>query len=274
MELSLTANELRYLGHLAASGTATPAAVCKCSGMHPRTASRSSASLRGKGFVELVREGPPKKVRLADSKHAQLFRKLTLEHRHMRFDRLLSGSALEVLAAVSWMDLGSRKEIHENSAVSEASVGRVLSRLRRSGMVTKRGQSYRVPERFRTLADFALEFRRYSNQKLAQSFSRDAVIVLERNMEFIVETGRKEEEKGFVLTGPSAFGRFGVALFMPTSYHYRSASGRELKLEDMIIHSLLLPRSERAAIATLLVWKKNEKSMSPVSASKGRGVWD
>lgn len=270
--LTLTASELRCLEYLALSGPATLAAMRNNSGVHPRSVSRSSESLQDKGFAELGREGLSKTIQLTKSKHAQLFRRLVLEYRHMQFHKILSGSAIRVLSAISSMDLKNRKEIHANSMTSEASVARVLSRLKRIGVVVRREAGYKVSERFQTLADFVLEFRRYLNQKFAQSFSRDAIIVWERNAEFIIETSREQEEKGFRATGPSAFGRFGVTLMMQVSYYYYSPHDRQLGIDDLVVHSLLLGQQERNAMAILLAWKKNEDYMTTTKLySKARG---
>lgn len=257
--LSLTTGEIRYASFTAVSGKASLSGIRKGLGIHAVVTSRLSASLQSKGLIEVVKDGISKTVSIAESKHAQLFRKLVLEYRHIPFHRLLSGPSLEVLSAICNWNLGSRKEISQVSLVSEASVARSIEKLKRAGILQKRDY-YIITPRFQTLQDFVLEYRHYVNQKAAQSFATDAVVVWEKNREFIVETSREEENKGFRLTGPSAFGMFGIPLMMPSSYYY-SPSHKRLRLEDLIMHSLFLPTSERITLAVLLVWKKNEKSI-------------
>ena len=94
------------------------------------------------------------------------------------------------------------------------------------------------------------------NQKLALEFAPDAVIVWERNEEFIMESSKYEQKDGFLLTGVSAFARFGVPLLTSKSYFFCSPFTRKLRLEDTIIHSLLVPNG--SMLPTLLAWKKNE----------------
>lgn len=258
--LSLTAGEIKYLSLIAVLGTMNLADLRKSLGIHPVTATRLSSSLETKGFIRVAKGGLFKTVSIAEFKHAQLFRKMILELRHIPFYKLLQGPSIAILSSICFTNVSSRKEIAEKSLMSEASTSRSLKKLKQTGVVQKKNSVYAVTSRFQTLKEFVLEFRSYFNQKVAQSFAKDAVIVWERNNEFIIETSRKDEQIGFRLTGPSAFGRFGIALIMPASYYYHSpVADRQLYVEDLIIHSLLIPRSERITLAILLVWKKNEK---------------
>jgi Mn-dependent DtxR family transcriptional regulator len=259
MRPSMTPVEIRYLSLVAISGAVGLADIRRGLKIHPVTATRLSSSLKGKGFIMITKEGLSKRISISESKHAQLFRKMVLEYRHIPFHKLLSGPGLEVLSAISFFaKTSSRKEISKISQVSEASTARSLEKLKRAGILQKKGL-YFISPRFQTLNEFVQEYRRYLNQKAAQAFSNDAVIVWERNNEFIVESSQKEEEEdGFRLTGPSAFARFGVKLLMTVSHYYHSLANRQLQLEDLIIHTLLLPQSQRNVLAMLLVWKKNK----------------
>lgn len=258
MRPSLTAAEIRYLSLVAISGTAGLADIHKGLKIHPVTATRLSSSLKGKGFIMTAKEGLSKRISISESKHAQLFRKVVIEYRHIPFHRLLSGPGLEVLSAISFAKTSSRKEISEISQVSEASVARSLEKLKQTGVLQKKDY-YFISARFQTLKEFVQEYRHYLNQKIAQSFAGDAVIVWERNNEFIVESSPKEEQNGFRLTGTSAFAKFGVKLLTTVSQYYHSPVDRQLQLEDLIVHTLLLPQSERNMFATLLVWRKNKE---------------
>jgi DNA-binding MarR family transcriptional regulator len=261
MRSSLTAAEIKYLSLISTSGSAGLAEIRNGLKIHPVTATRLSSSLKSKGFITVAKEGLSKKVSIAESKHAQLFRKMVLENRHIPFHRLLSGPAFEVLSAISFAKTSSRKAISGVSQVSEASVARSLEKLKQAGILQKKDY-YFISARFQTLKEFVQEYRHYLNQKIAQSFAGDAVIVWERNNEFILESSRKEAQGGFRLTGPAAFARFGVKLLMTVShYYYSPVVDRQLQLEDQIIHTLLLPQSERNTLATLLAWKKNEEML-------------
>lgn len=259
--MKLTSSELRALTYLATHENVSVAGAASALGLKVPQISKALAILSSKGLIYSQREGKSKSIRLADTKHATLFRNMSLQLSHMKLASLLSGASLEVLSVLCFMRPRNREEIARRSMVSEAWAARILTSLRQVGIAIKTDSHYAVSPRFQVIADFVMEFRRYLNQRLARSFSEDATIVWEKNNEFIIEASKDHEQRNFRLTGPSAFGRFGIVLFIPTSYYYHSPSGRELKLEDMIIHSLLLPQSERVTLAILLVWKKNEKSI-------------
>jgi hypothetical protein len=212
-----------------------------------------------KGFLSTDKLGLSKNVSLSETKHAALWRTLALEFGYMPLHKLLSGGSLEVLSAISSRKLTHRRQIAENSLISEATAARVLESLRQLGIIQKEGV-YRISPRFQILAEFAAEFRRYMNQKVALEFAPDAVMVWERNEQFIIESSRSNQKGGFLLTGVSAFARFGVPLLAPKSYFFYSPSARKLRLEDAIVHSLLIP--DTSLLPTLLAWKRNEARLN------------
>lgn len=237
-KLSLTESEIRYLEIISTEGNVSVSRLCEKTKSLPSMVRRSLSSLEEKGFIKKYRVGLQKEISLSDSKHALIFRDMVLESRHVPFHKYLSGSSLEVLSAICFLSPGTRKEIQENSSVSEPSVARVFLRLKGVGIMQKRESKYVLSPRFEVLKNFVIEFRHYLNQKIAKEFSQDSVILWERNDEFIIESStKKDDEGGFHVTGPSAFRRFGIRLFMMISYHFYSPRKKELGLEDAITHS-------------------------------------
>jgi DNA-binding MarR family transcriptional regulator len=253
--IRLGPDELRCLRFIAIRGTARASEIASALNISKVQLSRVISGLVDKGFLSTEKLGLSKNVSLSETKHAMLWRRLALEFGHMPFHKLLSGGSLEVLSAIGSKQLANRKDIAENSLISEATAARVLESLGQLGVVQREG-AYRISPRFQLLAEFTAEFRRYMNQKLALDFAPDAVVVWERNEEFIVESSRPQEKDDFLLTGISAFARFGVPLLARKSHFFYSPFTRKLRLEDAIIHSLLVPNG--SLLPTLLVWKKNE----------------
>ncbi len=56
------------------------------------------------------------------------------------------------------------------------------------------------------------------------------------------------------------FPRIGIDLLAPTAYFFYSPSTRKLRLEEVILHSLLVPG--RTVLPILLAWKKNERKLN------------
>ncbi len=258
--MKLTKSELKCLRLIGNHGKASVSEIgAQLQSLRPQV-SRVVKSLERKGFVRTEKTGLSKTLYLSDAKHANDWRSLVLEFSHMPFDELLSGAALEVLSTVSCLKLRNRKEIAECSLVSEAAVAKVLERLKQVGIVQKKNSVYGLSPRFNTLRDLVAGFRHYLSQRTALQFASDAVVLWSCGNEFIIETtGKSSEEQGFLLTGPSAFGTFGIPLIAPTYYFFHSPFAKKLRLEDSILHSLFL--ENRSMLPILLVWKKNEKRL-------------
>lgn len=257
--MKLTASELKCLHLIASHGGKRASELREELHALPPHVSRVLAVLIEKGFVRTEKVGLSKTVSLSETKHATLWRKMAFEFGHMPLDAVLAGPSLEVLSAICCLKLRSRKEISENSLVSEASVAKALETLRQVGIAQKIGSTYSVSPRFHTLKEFVTEFRHYLNQRIAREFAGDAVILWECNSEFIIESTKSEEENGFQLTGVSAFARFSIPLLAPKSHLFFSPFAKELTLEDVILHSLLV--GDRNMLSVLLVWKKNERTI-------------
>lgn len=257
--MKLTTSELKCLRLLATHGNLSASAVGKELRVMRPQVSRVLGSLREKGFIKAEKVGLSKIVSLSETKHAVLLRRMVLEFEHVPFHELLCGVTLEVLSAIACLKLKSRNEIRENSLVSETSVAKALERLKQAGIIRKMDSTYSVSQRFEIVRDFVTEFRHYLNQKAASSFANDAVVLWECNSEMIVESKRREEGDGFLLTGISVFARFGIELVARRFCFFHSPFVRELRLEDVILHSLFVNSGN--ILPTLLVWKKNERKM-------------
>ncbi len=258
-QLKLTKGELKCLRAIASMRSARASAIAIHTQVALPNVSRAITSLKNKGFIKIERKGHSSVVSLSDAKYAVLWRKLALEFAHMPLDRLLAGANLVVLSTVCYLTLGSRKEIAENSRVSERTAAVVLERFKQFGIIQKTTE-YQVSPRFQTLSEFVTEFRHYLNHKIATRFASDAVILWERNHEFIIESKQTLEKDGFKLTAASAFAKFGIALLAPSSYFFYSPVRRRLRIEDAILHALLVP--DKSMLPVLLVWKKNERTIS------------
>jgi len=258
--LKLTKSELRCLRAVVDSAYANASAISTAIRVARPYVSRAISTLEAKGFVTAKKLGLTKTVTLSDTKHAELWRKLVLEYGHMALDELISGGSLEVLAALCYVRLHGRREIAEQTSMSESSVAKVLERLKQVGIVQKRDGTYFISPRFKALQDFVIEFRHYLNGKITREFANNAIVLWEWNTDFIIESKRPEEGQGFQLTGVSLFPLFGIRLLAPTSYFFYSPFARRLRIEDAILHSLLIPN--RTMLPILLAWKKNERKLN------------
>ena len=259
--MKLTESELKCLRLIARNSKASISEIATALSALPQQVSRVVRSLEERGFVMTKRVARSKTVYLSDTKHAVEWRSLILEFSHVPFEQLLAGGALEVLSTIYCMKLKGRKEIAAQcTLVSETAIAITIKRLKEVGIVQKKDSLYSVSPRFKTLSSLVTEFSHFLDQRVASDFSRDAVVHWNCGNEFIIESKRSKEGNGFVLTGPSAFGRFGIPLLVPSNYFYHSPFTRKLSLEDNILHSLFI--ENRSMLPILLVWKKNEKKLN------------
>ena len=259
MKMKLTTNEIKILGEIAKGDGRRIADIGISLDIFQESLSRTLKSLEKKGLIETEKSGISKYLFFSETKHSTLFKTLLLEFTHVKFENFLSGSSLEILYHLSNSSL-SRSEIVLRTGLSEKTIQTKLKNLREFGIVFSERGLYRLNERFDLLRDFLLEFRRYLNLKTAQEFAKDAIIIWQEDDEFLIKTSELKELKNFFLTSITAFHRYGVQLFLPEYYYYfYSERRKKLKLEDVILHALLLdPTDTRIIMSVLLLWKKQK----------------
>lgn len=257
--MKLTTNEIRILREVAKSGGERIGDISSSLNILHPSVSRTLKSLERKGFVETEKSGISKHVFLSETKHSTLFKTLLTKFAHIEFANFLSGSSLDILYSLSGSSL-SRNEIMLHTGLSKKTVQTRLKTLRQFGIVISERGLYTLNERFGLLRDFLLEFRGYLNVKIAQEFASDAVILWQEADEFLIKTSERKKSKDFLLTSITAFHRYGVQLFLPEYYYYFcSKRKKRLKLEDVILHALMLdPTDTRVIMSVLLLWKKQK----------------
>lgn len=264
--MKLTANEIKILREIAKGDGRRIADISISLDIFQQSLSRTLKSLMKKGFIETEKGGISKYLFFSETKHSTLFKTLLIEFTHVKFENFLSGSSLEILYHLSNSSL-SRSEIVFRTGLSEKTIQTKLKNLREFGIVFSEKGFYRLNERFDLLRDFLLEFRRYLNLKIAQEFAKDAIILWQEDDEFLMKTSERKELKNFFLTSITAFHRYGVQLFIPEYYYYfYSERRKKLKLEDVILHALLLdPNDTRVIMSVLLLWKKNKVNVNYIT---------
>jgi len=221
-------------------------------------------SLRAKGLVVVERQGMSSSVSISDQKHASRLRRILDEFGHMRLERILSLTSLDVLSALAASPGSSRNDIVFSSYVSARSLHTALKNLRELGVVQARVRgAYQISDRFEPFVDFVREFDDYSNQQKAKEFCRDAIVVWQRGREFIIRTKCKSEDSEFRLTAFSVFEQYDVPLFLGWQYYYHPVGKWRKTIGEVLLQSMLLrPRDARENTAILMLWNKNNLSRS------------
>ncbi len=260
-DFKLTTTEIRALRAIGQGNEQSIGRISEATDILYPVMSRAISSLSKKGFLRVSRRGLTRQVSLSDAKHAQLFKRLLSEFSHMNFEKILTGSSMEVLSHITDAPL-KRKEIEEQSCLTAKTVKVALKRLKEFGVVfVKEGFTYVLNRRFSLLGEFVEEFRRYYNQRLAEDFSADSVIIWQVGKEFLIKTRSSKEYESFFLTGISAFHQYGIKLFLPDyDYYFHSPYKTKLGVEDILLHAIIAdPNGTRTILSALLLWKKNDR---------------
>jgi DNA-binding MarR family transcriptional regulator len=228
-------------------------------GVSPPELTRLVKSLKSKGLVVVQRQGMSSSVSISDLKHASRLMRILSEFSHMRLERILSLTTLDVLSCLAVSPGSTRGDIMSSSGVSARTLQTTLKRLRELGVVRVRaGGVYEISDRFEPFAEFAREFDEYSNQRMAREFCQDSVVVWQNGKEFIIRTKCEKEAVDFKRTAYSVFEDYGVPLFLDWHYYYHPVGTWCRTLDEVFLQSLLIiPRNSRENTAMLMLWEKN-----------------
>jgi hypothetical protein len=133
--------------------------------------------------------------------------------------------------------------------------------LKTRGIITQNGS---INPRFKTLFDFLGEYQKFFLRKLAAAISRDAVILWQKNEEFLMQAPVTVQRvpKDFLKTGTSVFQEYDLPLFSESEIYLYSKDKKEIRPEDAILHTLLIePNSTRYTTYALLLLKKTQKEV-------------
>lgn len=252
----LSPGEIRLLHCLSTQQTSTPSELSGATGLRPPTVSTQLSHLSDLGLVRWERRGRSKILRLSDSKHATLLRNMIAHSPSLRYEFLLSGKSLDVLAAIHLLNLSSVREIEDFSRVSHVTVVELLSRYRQLGAVRKRNGRYRLGIRYGMVGDFLREFRSYTNLRILRDGAPDAAVVWERDRDVLFRSADPSLGR-FQPSAFSAFPGFGVDLFVANGgYYFYSPRDMRIGPSEALAHAVLAAESPRERTLVLILMKK------------------
>jgi len=256
----LNTTEIKVLRQFTETRENSLGRIMEVAGISYPALARIISSLANKGFLQVSKKGISRQVSLSDTKHAQLFKSVLSEFKHMNLEKVLGGSSLETLSHMNEAPL-KRMELEKLTGLTAKTVKVTLKRFREVGLILIQDRSkYVLNKRFSLLEEFVKEFRRYYNQRLAEEFSEDSTIIWQMGKEFLIRARSQKEGEGFFLTGISRFHQYGITLFLPDyNYFFYSPYKSKLSVEDIILHAIRAdPNGTRTILSALLLWKKNE----------------
>jgi len=221
----------------------------------PSRLSYNLKKLRQKGIVLFKKkiDKSKKYVYFADSKHASLLRELLVTYSHINWENILAGLGIEILFQM----LDYPRNTFEN--ISEATSWRYSRDFTALGIITLDQKGYSINPRFSTLENFLTEYQKFLLNTLVRSISERAIILWQRDFECLVRAPKNSpiSQKNFLKTATSSLNAFGVQTFSDFDIYFYSKKKKSLRIEDVILHTLLIERdSVRYVTYSLLLLKK------------------
>lgn len=256
MRAILSSGEIQLLQYLSRQRTSKLSELSEATGLRRPTVSTQFAHLSDLGLVRWERQGRSKIIGLSDSKHATLLRNMIANSPSLRYEFLLSGKSLDVLAAIHLLNLSSLREIEDFSRVSHVTVIELLSTYRQLGAVRKQNGRYRLGVRYGIVGDFLREFRSYTNLRMLRDGAPDATVVWERDRDILFRSAGPLPGT-FQPSAFSAFPRFGVDLFVADGgYYFHSPRDVRIGTSEALVHAVLAAESPRERALVLILMNK------------------
>ncbi|MFQ5976157.1 MAG: winged helix-turn-helix domain-containing protein [Candidatus Hydrothermarchaeales archaeon] len=260
MKLELSALQIMILKELCADEYRN---ISGLAGALDKSLTRVSIAIKDlekKGFVETQKIGISKQLDISSNKHAVSFKIMAAQYPHLHLEKLLSGSALQILLPLTYRQKLRLEEIEKLSGCSERTLRRVVKGLKEFGiMVVDENFSYSIGSFYFRLSEFIRDFQGYLNLRLALSFSNTAVILWQQGKEFLIKALAEKKVECFFPTGYEKLSDYGIQLILTGSrYYFYSPFKKKLGVEDAALHTLSLePESPRNVLYVLMIVAKN-----------------
>lgn len=222
----------------------------------PNLLSYNLKKLLQKGLIKVEKKEKRlgKCVYFDNSKQALLFRELLLRYDHIKWENILSGLAIDVL----FQTIDKSELTFKN--FSKATFWRYMRDLMSHGIITRSEDDfYEINPRFSILKDFLIEYQRFLLDAIVRSVSASAVILWQKDLECLIRVPKDVNisQKSFLRTAISRFNDFGLPLITDFDIYFYSSNMETIRVEDVILHTLLIERDNpRYTLYGLLLLKK------------------
>jgi DNA-binding HxlR family transcriptional regulator len=255
-EYTFSKSEIRILRELT-KGEQSLSDIEKALSIKPPLLSYNMKKLLRKGIIKTTVKGFRKYLHFSDSKHASLFRDLLIIYDYVDWQNILTGKAIEILFQAL---TDSGKEFNE---IPKTTLWRHLRNLKAHGILQLTKDGYSVNPRFSTLTDFLNEYQRFIVNTLTRTISEKAVVLWQRDFEFLVRAPKNiGTKRNFLSTATSLFTNMGIPIFSEFDIYFYSKKKKSIQTEDIILHTLLIePNNVRYVIYSLLLLKKYKEKI-------------
>lgn len=240
MNFKLSGLELRTISLL--DNAITMGELTKRTGVTKGYISRTVASLRDKGFVEISTRGITKKVELASKLHATKLKALLHKHSYMPLTELLQGSSMQILAVLS-SGKADLSRLREESGVSRATLWRWIKKFKGHAMLLSQNNEYELPQDLQDIREFLEYYCSHFAISILKDISPEGHFIAAHGFEFLFSSDRKIAHDKVKPSGLTIISEE-IPLMLTENYYFYSL--RTLPREEIAVHAILAdPYSKR-----------------------------
>ncbi|MDH2906310.1 MAG: MarR family transcriptional regulator [Methanomassiliicoccales archaeon] len=263
---ALTPHEIRVMRTLA-HGSFSIGELATRMNLSDGSASKIVSGLFRKGFISRKREGLRIIVEPSSNSHARNLTDLILAYAQIPWENVLAYSSLPILSR----DLGGAEF---PTSISQSTRWRVEHNLGLYGLPPGK-RNLTLSLKIEQFINAHVEFAR--RQLADKILPKGSVMVWAKGFNFIAKTKKGEVNESSCLkkTAISAFPGYGIRFITDSEYFFYDPFQRNLTLEDIIIHTILIDPSSRTNIgyATLLLLKEKSRVSLESLLQKAQGLY-
>jgi len=257
MNYKLSALELRTIGLL--DTTLSISELTEKIGVTKGYISRTVASLKDKGFVDISKRGITKKVTLSSNMHAARLKSILYNRSYMPLEELLQGSGIQVLAVLAWGSADFPR-LQEESRVSVATLRRWIKKFKEYAILKSQNGEYELPHDLNDLSEFLEYYCSYFAISTLKEISPAGNFIAAKGFEFLFSLRGEITHENFRPTGLTLISEE-IPLMLSENYYFYSS--RTPSREEIAVHAIVDdPRSKRNLTYVIMYILKEELDMA------------
>jgi DNA-binding transcriptional ArsR family regulator len=246
MKINLSALELRTISLLD-----TPLSISELTertGVTKGYISRTVASLKDKGFVEISKKGITKKVTLSSNLHASRLKSLLQRRNYMPLAELLQGSGLQILAVLA---SGSADFTRLWDEISEATLWRWIKKFKQHAMLLSRNDEYELPHDLGDIKEFLDLYCSYFAVSTLKEISPAGNFIAAKGFEFLFSQEGEIIQENVKPSGLTAISEKIPLMLTENHYFY---SSRTLPFEEIAVHAIVADPHNKRNITYVIMY--------------------
>ncbi len=217
--------------------------------------SRTVASLKDKGFLEISKRGITKKVALSSNLHSARLKSILHNRSYMPLEELLQGSGIQVLAVLVWGSADFAR-LREESGVSEATLWRWIKRFKEHAMLMSRDDEYELPQDLKDIREFLEHYCSYFAVSTMKEISPAGNFIAAKGFEFLFSLRGEIMHKNIRSTGLTSISEE-IPLMLAENYYFYSS--RTPSREEIAVHAIVADPCSKRNLTYVIMYILKEK---------------